>query len=603
MTNITRLTKDTPDDALVTASKERKPSRTQDLSRFLLLVVIDRLAGSFPSSAPPCDNCAFVSASILTISLSLFEMWEAVVLFVFYATKSCESLQSIVPPPFVERHHLVGIWKVSRKIHQPFPNPSEMYKDLIGRTSLGGGMEDEIVVRLNDDGTFDPYTTVPPAYDDEIEGQEDSLQWDFEAITKVMDEWDLQQETQQQNLHQLFGQGGKWEYRDHTLLLAPDRPPQAEAMAKKLAGRRLFLDTLFRGSVEPKAHETLQEDYETTQFLDYDLTDGDEYDNQDISKVGSLDPVPANMIDTHLSIPQGQISAGRFLYPFKHQRFFDEPVLLDPVNLGFFAMDQLLGTLNAGPGIDTFNSDSSSYEDPSVANGVDVKFVPRDFYNRTFYLATAEYPIDQEAAKLHDKHFDENNPDTGCLDVRAMPVTFYPNNTFAAFGAEKILRGKFGITGETKDQLWMQVSLFGAGRSVSGSVFSEGRLLSQDDKRGYLGLIQSYPACSSDDLAVNKHEEPHTLHYVYGKYYYGTPDLEDPEEIGSNMELGTFILQELEPKSDQEYEDAGGWMEYPYDDDDEEFDDGYVDGYDYGQGANNDVCFFWVDDWGDEAFQ
>lgn len=38
-------------------------------------------------------------------------------------------------------------------------------------------------------------------------------------------------------------------------------------------------------------------------------------------------------------------------------------------------------------------------------------------------------------------------------------------------------------------ELWFQVSLFGAGRSAPGSVFSEGIGLTHDDKRNYVGEI------------------------------------------------------------------------------------------------------------------
>jgi len=34
-----------------------------------------------------------------------------------------------------------------------------------------------------------------------------------------------------------------------------------------------------------------------------------------------------------------------------------------------------------------------------------------------------------------------------------------------------VLRGKYHIIGENRDQLWMQILRFGFGRSVSGSVY------------------------------------------------------------------------------------------------------------------------------------
>jgi hypothetical protein len=57
------------------------------------------------------------------------------------------------------------------------------------------------------------------------------------------------------------------------------------------------------------------------------------------------------------------------------------------------------------------------------------------------------------------------------FDVRVMPIEFFANNTFTALGTNKILRGRYGTTGDEKSKLWFSVSLFGAGRSMKGSVF------------------------------------------------------------------------------------------------------------------------------------
>ena len=57
--------------------------------------------------------------------------------------------------------------------------------------------------------------------------------------------------------------------------------------------------------------------------------------------------------------------------------------------------------------------------------------------------------------------------------IRVMEVKFFANNTFATVAGlgDSILRGKYNIIGEKRDQLWMQVLRFGFGRSVSGSVY------------------------------------------------------------------------------------------------------------------------------------
>lgn len=46
------------------------------------------------------------------------------------------------------------------------------------------------------------------------------------------------------------------------------------------------------------------------------------------------------------------------------------------------------------------------------------------------------------------------------------------------------------MIGKKCDQIWMQVLRFGFGRSVSGSVYSEGRTLTKDDEKAYWGKIE-----------------------------------------------------------------------------------------------------------------
>jgi hypothetical protein len=93
-------------------------------------------------------------------------------------------------------------------------------------------------------------------------------------------------------------------------------------------------------------------------------------------------------------------------------------------------------------------------------------------------------------------------------------VELFANNTFSTLhglGSSTVLRGKWSIIGEKRDQLWMMVYRFGFGRSVSGSTYrqvidffwlihlilfflnyfdqSEGTSLTQNDEKGYWGVI------------------------------------------------------------------------------------------------------------------
>lgn len=335
-------------------------------------------------------------------------------------------------PPFLTHQDLCGVWKLSQS-----------------------NSDKEVVLRLNDDGTFDPYSQIPTK--------------ETETLCR----------------------GGCWEYRDQTLLLAADRPPQPTPEAK---------DTLLVGKLEVQVSESLTESEEPL------LTEDD-----------AATAPPEVELDVHLTIPHGEISTGKFMYPKKHKEFFEEPILFQRNSIGTFHMNQLLGNLNA-----RLKSEREAEQHKPQA-----KFHKNDFYNRTFYLTATPHPVNPAYA-AQDLYYDK---DKAMMDIRILPITFCPNNTFAAIGTEKILRGRYGMCGEERDRLWFQVSLFGAGRSAPGSVYSEGRLLSKDDQRGYVGPIQAYP---------NQRNE--TIFFVDGLFYYGE-DLKNPRKTRS---WGSFTLQETD---------------------------------------------------------
>ena len=398
-------------------------------------------------------------------------------------------------PPFLTSQDICGIWKL-KLIHEANNRQLLSSQDsLIPNTDDDSeGLEDVIVVRLSEDGTFDHHTS-PKREENEAEP--------------------LPPENESQHLQHILGRGGCWEYRDQCLVLAANRPKNASPAEVK--------DTLLMGKLLVHVSERLMESDGTSPLDDEDMPPKENSlasKNEAASEDNNID------IDVHLSIPQGQISTGKFFYPKKHAAFFDEPMLFQPFNTGTFHMNQLLGNLNAR---------LKSERDATKAEPV-AKFHKRDFYNRTYYLTDTPHPVNQGYA-AQDLYYDETK---AMLDIRVMPITFYPNNTFSAIGTEKILRGRYGIMGEKRDSLWFQVSLFGAGRSAPGSVFSEGKLLSQDDRRGYVGRIQAYP---------NRHNQ--TTYFVNGEFYYGT----DFKRARKPNSMGTFTLQEMDDDADEEQDE------------------------------------------------
>jgi len=178
----------------------------------------------------------------------------------------------------------------------------------------------------------------------------------------------------------------------------------------------------------------------------------------------------------------GDVFSGKFCYPKQHPAFFDEPIAASMKNrTGSFSLEQAVATYSVVSSSTTQNNASESDESP-------IPYKKSDFYGRKFFM-TVEPLILTRSLSQQDIEIVKNLP----VDIRAMPIEFYSNSTFQAFGTNKILRGRFDILApsEKRDryELWFQVSLFGAGRSAPGSVYSEGLGLSHHDKQSYVGEI------------------------------------------------------------------------------------------------------------------
>ena len=154
----------------------------------------------------------------------------------------------------------------------------------------------------------------------------------------------------------------------------------------------------------------------------------------------------------------------------------------------------------------------------------------------------------------------ENRP----ANIRVMKVTMFPNNTFSSVEGvgDTILRGKFSVIGEKRDQLWMHITRFGFGRSVSGSVYSEGHGLSHEDAKSYWGKISVEGEEGEEEDNYDSNEpfdgsDPSKRLLVQGSVIYGF-QLEP-------VPIGRFILREVDETDlvDDDEED---------DDDDEEND-------------------------------
>jgi hypothetical protein len=167
----------------------------------------------------------------------------------------------------------------------------------------------------------------------------------------------------------------------------------------------------------------------------------------------------------------GQVYTGKFMYPKTHPAFFDGCLSWPMNNTGTFRLEQCIATQSILP------------ECTPPVSFLCPKYNTSSFVNKSFLLFVE--PIDGRVGRDETEH--EVNK---LYDLRTMRVQFYGNSTFQASAPNKILRGRFSVK-QTVDgeYLQFQVSLFGAGRSSPGSVYSEGRGLSHDDKRSYTGII------------------------------------------------------------------------------------------------------------------
>mmetsp|Transcript_36481 Transcript_36481/g.77783 ORF Transcript_36481/g.77783 Transcript_36481/m.77783 type:complete len:213 (+) Transcript_36481:506-1144(+) len=194
-------------------------------------------------------------------------------------------------------------------------------------------------------------------------------------------------------------------------------------------------------------------------------------------------------------------------------------------------MTQVLGSLNT-------DLRSEGDDDEYDGGGDDVEggggrereagrpvYCVEDFFGRRFLMTVEPLPPPRRGGGYETSRDEEQRLATTPLDVRVLPVEFHGNGTFAALGVNKILRGRFGVRGGSR--LEMEVSLFGAGRSAPGSVYSEGRGLSHEDERSYSGEILATGGEDDDDRDLR------TL-FVRGSVVFGTDLGSDarPEPVG-----------------------------------------------------------------------
>lgn len=319
---------------------------------------------------------------------------------------------------------------------------------------------------------------------------------------------------------------GSWALVEGKLILALEADQERILRIRSESSKH---DTMMTGTVVAKAAKNLEgnpalakhvnSDSEVNDVVvdaDVDASvskEKDGKDNRDQEKISTTrgeEQTDRNLIkssqndkeDVHLSV-QGEISVGKFFYPPKHPSFFEQP-MFGPTSTGSFELKQILGTLNT----------QMNNEDQPVE-----KFRKRDLENKRYFLTSYPLKVKSETRKRkqrwsikYNKYVDakpmsdaekvreemeKNEP----MNVKSFEVELFSNNTFCTITGlgDTVLRGKWRIGGEERDQLWMSVWRFGFGRDVSGSTFSEGSYLSSLDDVSYWGKIYELDVAVEED--------------------------------------------------------------------------------------------------------
>ena len=482
-------------------------------------------------------------------------MWGAVAATAFAPMSGDSQIPQNSPHPStpeVTRQAIAGLWRLTPQPTYPLkeftvhPQRSSNTESSfsMSASSTKGRRSDDLLLMLNEDGSFQRYKDALPSDDDEDDDTTDDEPVD------VNEQWNKFQQKQQQNrkseeegeedddslalANQLAK--GVWDYRDGKLILAADRPQdvvqkgkQANGIANGEAGRGggrhskplRALDKLIVGRVvasttkstikrpqrqvlqSPKSNEGAQSSSSSPgaskSQADGQLTTSS---NETLAEApsSSAQETPSHM----LSVPKGSLKMGKFFYPKNHPSFFEQPIYNPTTAEPRFQLKQVLGSLKQQFG--------DGQEQQPGWTGKPL-FERSDFYNRTFLLTshplrqpkkTKPRRVDSASSSFLFKKKENKrvNPYEESAHIRVMQVRFFPNNTFSTVWGtgDTILRGKFDtfvrdslgdIGGQQPNvALWMQIMRFGFGRSVSGSVYSEGRTLTQDDAKTYWGTIR-----------------------------------------------------------------------------------------------------------------
>lgn len=362
----------------------------------------------------------------------------------------------------------------------------------------------EIFIKLKDDHTFQQCAALQFSDGaDEENSLEEELEMELSKREKESFVWK-----------------GTWDFVDGKLILAADRPEKKQKPFSVYADEDVKggekggvdeADTILVGKVAVQSEDSLTENpvLEQRQMMSDEDTLREDSSSSGLieayDQAESSSSQPKNKkgtIDIYLSVPKGKIKTGKFMYPKTHPEFFEHPIFR-PQSKGRFELRQILGDYNAKLADD---------EDDLTE-----LFRKKDLVGKRFYLSAFPLPKRKKKFerwdKLENRYVQDEYEPTAeekkdealkpGNNMQVMAVELFANNTFSTLhglGSSTVLRGRWSIIGKRRDELWMMVSRFGFGRSVSGSTFSEGTSLTQNDEKGYWGTITEVADAGKDSI-------------------------------------------------------------------------------------------------------
>jgi len=202
-----------------------------------------------------------------------------------------------------------------------------------------------------------------------------------------------------------------------------------------------------------------------------------------------------------LSTANARIGQGKTIYPSSHPRFFEDLFFDSPDAAECDVTAALEGIEMEDCGSSPWSTTKTFSLEQILGRGLlgeeqadEVRFTPDDLNGKDYYLVTM--PLKERprkyssyaAERLAKKRAPPPSPSSFTDDVteKLYRVTLHANATFSSSPGgddNKVLRGRWAITGEKKEQIRLHTSRFGFGK-ISANTYGSG-----NEDKSYWGAL------------------------------------------------------------------------------------------------------------------